>query len=236
MYSQSMVHEIDSHKVQRLQPLPADQWDDVAIAAIRQAFPASVVEDFRTKGPVPNVLATMLHHPALAGSFNRFGNVLLREPAIGHRARELMLLRVAWRTQAHYEWVHHVRLASRYGLNAADVAGVIDGGAGSWSPLERDLIAATDQLLDNYRIDEATWARLSRQLDEQQLVELPFVVGTYTCLAMAFNSWNLQVEDGVDVKGVPPLPGWQSTRSTQERQRTRTVTTAAQSLQNEPIS
>jgi 4-carboxymuconolactone decarboxylase len=201
-----MVQEIDSRAVPRVQPIPADQWDDVAVAAIQQAFPASMVEEFRTRGPAPNVLATMLHHPALAGSFNRFGNVLLQEPAIGHRERELMLLRVAWRTQARYEWVHHVRLASHYGLDAADVEAVIKGGSESWSPLERDLIAAADQLLDNYRIDEDTWARLSRQLDERQLVELPFIVGTYTCLAMAFNSWNLQVEDGVDTRDVPPLP------------------------------
>jgi 4-carboxymuconolactone decarboxylase len=210
MYSGHMVHENDSSTVPRLRPIPADEWDDEALAAIREAFPASVIEAFRDKGPAPNVLATMLHHPVLAASFNRFGNVLLQQPAIGHRARELMLLRVAWRTQARYEWVHHVRLASRYGLEATDIAAVIKGGSQSWSPLERDLVAATDQLLDHYRIDDDTWARLSRHLDERQLVELPFVVGAYTCLAMAFNSWNLQVEDGVNTREVPPLLNSQS--------------------------
>jgi 4-carboxymuconolactone decarboxylase len=205
-----MVHEYDSSTVPRLRPIPADEWDDEALAAIREAFPASVIEAFRDKGPAPNVLATMLHHPVLAASFNRFGNVLLQQPAIGHRARELMLLRVAWRTQARYEWVHHVRLASRYGLEATDIAAVIKGGSQSWSPLERDLVAATDQLLDHYRIDDDTWARLSRHLDERQLVELPFVVGAYTCLAMAFNSWNLQVEDGVNTREVPPVLNSQS--------------------------
>jgi 4-carboxymuconolactone decarboxylase len=210
MYSGHMVHENDSSTVPRLRPIPADEWDDEALAAIREAFPASVIEAFRDKGPAPNVLATMLHHPVLAASFNRFGNVLLQQPAIGHRARELMLLRVAWRTQARYEWVHHVRLASRYGLEATDIAAVIKGGSQSWSPLERDLVAATDQLLDHYRIDDDTWARLSRHLDERQLVELPFVVGAYTCLAMAFNSWNLQVEDGVNTREVPPVLNSQS--------------------------
>lgn len=192
--------------VARLQPIPPDRWDDVALAAIREAFPESAVEAFRTKGPAPNVLATMLHHPALAGSFNRFGNVLLQEPAMGHRARELMLLRVAWRTRATYEWVHHVRLAAQYGLSAADVRAVTKGTSKSWLPLECDLVAATDQLLDHYRIDDDTWTRLRRHLDERQLVELPFIVGAYTCLAMAFNSWNIQVEDGVDTSDVPPFP------------------------------
>ena len=206
MYSLPMADESKSRGVPRLPPIPADQWDDVAIAAIHEAFPANVVDAFRAQGRTPNVLATMLHHPALAGSFNRFGNVLLTEPAIGHRERELMLLRVAWRTRAKYEWVHHVRLAEKYGLDARDVAAIAQGDSESWSPLERDLVAATDQLLDHYRIDDDTWGRLRGQLNETQLVELPFIVGAYTCLAMAFNSWELQVEDGVDVSSVPPLP------------------------------
>lgn len=205
MYSAGMPDDDELDGVPRLEPIPACEWDDAAVAAAREAFPEAAVHTFRTRGPAPNVLATMLHHPALAGSFNRFGNTLLQEPAIGHRERELMLLRVAWRTRARYEWVHHVRLAAHYGLDAGDVAAIQRGTSDSWTPLERDLVAATDQLLDDYRIDKATWARLGKELDARQLVELPFIVGAYTCLAMAFNSWNLQVEDGVDVSDVPPL-------------------------------
>ncbi len=138
----------------RLRPLPPERWDDDAVAALRGAFPDSLIETFRTTGPAPNVLATMLHHPALAGPFNVFGNVLLQQPTIGHRARELVLLRVAWRTGARYEWVHHALLASRYGLNEEDIDAITRGvDADAWTPLECDLVAATDQLLDRYRID-----------------------------------------------------------------------------------
>jgi len=191
----------------RLRPLPPERWDDDAVAALRGAFPDEMVEMFRTTGPAPNVLATMLHHPALAGPFNAYGNVLLEQPTIGHRARELMLLRVAWRTHALYEWVHHVRLAPSYGVTPQDIDAITRGVvADAWTPLERDLVAAADQLLDHYRIDDDTWARLAEELDERQLVEIPFVVGTYACLAMAFNSWGLQVEPGVDISGIPLPP------------------------------
>ena len=47
---------------------------------------------------------------------------------------------------------------------------------------------------------------LAEQLDERQLVELVFVVGTYTCLAMAFNSFGVQLEPGADAGSVPPRP------------------------------
>ncbi len=150
----------------------------------------------------PNVLATMLHHPALAGPFTAYGNVLLRRPAIGHRNRELMLLRVAWRTGAVYEWVHHVLLASQYGITQDDIdAFVVGTMSPTWTATERDLITATDEMLNSYRISDDTWRRLANHFDAQQMVEIPFVVGTYTCLAMAFNSWNLAVESHVDSKG-----------------------------------
>lgn len=201
-----MTSQHEPEPTPRIAPLPIDEWDDEATAAVASAFGAAGVEAFRRADAAPNVLATMVHHPSLAQAFNRLGNVLLRKPAIGHRERELMLLRVAWRTRAEYEWVHHVRQAEHYGLDAADVQGVIDGRCGQWSALECDLVAAADQLLDHYRIDDATWQRLAVHLDDRQLVELPFIVGTYTCLAMAFNSWNLQLEEGLDADGVPSLP------------------------------
>jgi alkylhydroperoxidase family enzyme len=136
-----------------------------------------------------------MHHPTLAGPFLTYNNVLLNTPAIEPRLRELMVLRVAWRTRALYEWVQHVRLAGRVGITAEEIAAVGgDWGAHEWAPLDADVLAATDQLIDGYRIDDDTWARLAAHLDERQLVELVFVVGTYTGLAMAFNSFGLQVD------------------------------------------
>jgi alkylhydroperoxidase family enzyme len=188
----------------RLQPLPVEQWDETAIQALRLAFPASLIEQIRASGNAPNVLATMLHHPALAGPFSAYGNVLLQQPTIGHRNRELMLLRVAWRTGARYEWVHHVLLASRYGITDDDIDAIVqERMSPSWTVAEHALIVATDEMLDSYRVSEHTWRRLEKHFIVEQLVEIPFVVGTYTCLAMAFNSWNLREESDVDVDGLP---------------------------------
>ncbi|APE16086.1 hypothetical protein BOH72_13555 [Mycobacterium sp. WY10] len=198
----------------RLKPLNVDEWDDDALQALRQAFPAGVIDQMRVSGKPPNVLATMLHHPALAGPFTAYGNVLLRRPAIGHRNRELMLLRVAWRTGAVYEWVHHVLLASQYGITQDDIDAFVDGTMSpTWTATERDLVTATDEMLDSYRISDDTWRRLANHFDAQQLVEIPFVVGTYTCLAMAFNSWNLAVESHVDSQGIPLPPPATSCKS-----------------------
>lgn len=195
----------------RLAPLPKERWGDDARAALRAVFPKNVADQFLSAGPdavhVPNVLTTLMHHPALSGPFLAYNRVLLETPALGHRLRELMILRVAWRTRSAYEWVQHTRMADRSSVTPEDIDAITRGTpAETWTPLEVDLLAATDQLLDHYRVDDDTWARLAERLDERQLVEAAFVVGTYTCLAMAFNSFGLQLDPELYTVKTIPFP------------------------------
>jgi 4-carboxymuconolactone decarboxylase len=192
----------------RLPGLPRDEWGDDVMAALRRAFPPPVVDRFVADEPgAPVAIAAMLHHPALAGPWLEFNNVLLWSPALDDRARELMVLRVAWRTGSTYEWVQHVKLGERFGIGPNDVDAVRAGTqAPTWTELESALVAATDELLDGYRITEATWDRLAERLDERQLVEVVFVVGAYTCLAMAFESFGFAVEPEAMTEAALPLP------------------------------
>jgi alkylhydroperoxidase family enzyme len=185
----------------RLEPRPSESWGDDVRAALGGAFPPAVVESFfatdTDSPPVPNVLGTLMHHPALAGPFLAYNQVLLQSRTLDARLRELIVLRVAWRTRSRYEWVQHVRLAIRVGITVAEIE-AISGAEGTdsaaWAPVEQDVLAATDQLVDHYRIDDDTWARLARHFDAAQLIEIVFVAGTYTGLAMAFNSFGLQLD------------------------------------------
>ncbi|TMA30426.1 MAG: hypothetical protein E6J87_18300 [Deltaproteobacteria bacterium] len=96
-------------------------------------------------------------------------------------------------------------MTERSSITREDIDAIAHGTrAETWTPLEADLLAATDQLLDHHRVDDDTWARLAEQLDERQLVEVVFVVGTHTCLAMAFNSFGLQLDP--ELEGLETIP------------------------------
>jgi 4-carboxymuconolactone decarboxylase len=194
----------------RIPPLATEEWGEDAVAALRAAFGDKAAErllsDEPGTPPMPNVLTTLLRHPALAGPLLVYNGVLLQTPTIAPRLRELMILRVAWRTGSTYEWAQHVALAPRFEITPEDIDAVAHGVGAGWSPLEADLLAATDQLIDRYRIEDETWNRLAEQLDERQLMEITFVVGTYTCLAMAFNTFGIELDPGLDVSMAPPLP------------------------------
>jgi 4-carboxymuconolactone decarboxylase len=200
---------VSSSAKPRLAPLPKESWGEAARAALHTGFPAAAAQ-FLSSSPdaprIPNVLSTLMHHPALTGPFLSYNRVLLETPALGHRLRELMVLRVAWRTRATYEWVQHVRIGVNLGMTPDEITAITRGGEGAdFEPLEAELLAATDQLIDRQRIEDETWARLAQHLDERQLVEVVFTVGTYTCLAMAFNSFGLQLDPGLELPD-PSLP------------------------------
>jgi alkylhydroperoxidase family enzyme len=196
---------------QRLDPLPRERWDDEVEVALRAGVPPEIADRFLSTGPqamrVPNGISSMLYHPRLAAKFLAYNALLLRDQVLDARLRELAVLRVAWRTRSTYEWVQHVRLAQRYGVTVEEIEAV---GAGPtdpcWTGLDGEVLRATDQLLDGYRIADETWDRLANQLDETSLIELIFVVGTYTSLAMVFNSLGVELDPELDPSSAPALP------------------------------
>jgi alkylhydroperoxidase family enzyme len=199
----------------RLSPLPREQWDDDVRNALSAAFSDKVAARFLSTGsdaiPMPKVLATLMHHPALAGPFLAYNQVLLQTPTLEDRHRELLILRVAWRTRAPYEWAQHVRIATGLGITPEEIeatahASNVGSDTEMWTPLEADLLAAADQLIERYCVEDATWDRLAKQLDDRQLLELVFVVGTYTGLAMAFNSFGLQLDPELQATAGTALP------------------------------
>lgn len=187
----------------RLIPISLPDWGEPERDALRAGMPARLVESFLSSGPdavpVSNVLATLVHHPSLAGPFLAFNRTLMTSDVLDQRLRELMVLRVAWRTRSAYEWAQHTRLAVRCAITEEELAAISLGAdATGWSPLEAALLRATDQLMDNYQVDEATWARLVVEFTERQLMEVVFVVGCYTCLAMVFNGLEIQLDPGLE--------------------------------------
>jgi hypothetical protein len=84
------------------------------------------------------------------------------------------------------------------GLTSADHERIKEGAlAEGWSEIESVLITATDELLAETMISNATWAALSSQLNEKQITDVIFTVGQYQMMAMALNSLGVQREPGI---------------------------------------
>lgn len=152
-------------------------------------------------GPLA-ILRTIAHHPRLLEPFLGFAATLATRGVLARRESELLALRAAWNCGSAFEWGHHARYARAAGLDEMEIARVASGpGAAGWSGRERLLLEVADELHQGQDVSAGTWQRMRECFDDAQLVEIPFVVGSYTMLSMVAKSTGVPLEEGL-----PPLP------------------------------
>ena len=165
-----------------------------ALAPVQARHPLPPRGADRPKGL--NVLGTLARHPELARAWNTFNGHILFGSSLTPRQRELLVLRVAHLRDSRYEWAQHAVMAAESGLTDDEVTRIATGAdAGGWTPLETAMLRAADELVRDARIGDATWTTLASALDDQQLMDLVFTVGAYELLAMAFNSFAIEIDD-----------------------------------------
>jgi 4-carboxymuconolactone decarboxylase len=180
----------------RLPPVPFADWDEETRTTLLQFLrrPERYLSGAPDAPPMPIVLEMFAQHLPLSASWLPFTEMLASDNArLSERHRELVILRVAWRTQSGYEWAQHSRMGGDAGLTPAQIDAVVEGpDAVVWVPLERSLLRAVDEMIDQHGIGEDTWAALATAFEPPELFELLFVIGGYLCLATVLNSIGLQ--------------------------------------------
>jgi alkylhydroperoxidase family enzyme len=184
----------------RVDPLPPDEWPPEmsgAIAALRPPnprYPFPSRDPSRPKGL--NALGMLAHHPELTTAYHHFNGHVLFASTITPRQRELLVLRVAVLRDAAYEWAQHAVLAGDAGITEEELSNVRSGpGHGDWSPIEAALLSAADELVRDARLSDGTWTTLTGELDTRQLMDVVFTVGAYDLLAMAFRTFDVELDD-----------------------------------------
>lgn len=143
-----------------------------------------------------NIFRTLAHHPKLLKRWLVFANHVLFGSTLPARERELVILRAGYRCGSGYEWAQHVAIGRRSGVSDEDIRRLAqDPADAGWSQADLELVRATDQLVDDRFIDDATWVALAARWSEQQLMDLVFTVGQYVLVSMALNTFGVQIED-----------------------------------------
>ena len=142
-------------------PLPVDQWGDEAKEVLPRYLrrPELYLSGKPDAPPMPQALGLFAHHVDLGAVWMTFTQFLAGERStLDPALRELAILRVAWRTGSVYEWKQHTRIALGAGLTNAQLHALPDGPvAALWTPLERVVLEAVDQIIDTSRVEDATW-------------------------------------------------------------------------------
>lgn len=174
--------------------LPVDEAD------LQEKTLASLAPYRDRDGRIYTIWATLAHHEDALRRFIVFGNHVLGKNTLPLPSRELMILRIAARAQAAYEWDQHVRIARRAGLTDDTILAAVNGDWDGLDELDRVLLTATDSLLDHQGVDDELWTRLTAHLSTEQVIDVLYTVGQYLTIATVINTLGVQVE------GEPALP------------------------------
>ena len=180
--------------VSRLAPLPAADWSEEERAILRGNLARA---DRYLSGdpdgpPVPPIIGLLARHPRVGGAWLSFSGALIEHGSLAERERELLILRVGHRTRSRYLWSQHLAMGTEAGLDPHDLQALRDGTVTDrWHGRDRHLLMVADELVDDHTVSDATWSGLRDYLDEQQVLEVLFLVGSYVCLAMVLNSVGL---------------------------------------------
>jgi alkylhydroperoxidase family enzyme len=174
----------------RLAPL-----DDAAMTDEQRSMiePAKVLRD-----PPLNIFTTLVRHPKLYRRAMALGSQFMFEGLLTPRQREVVILRVAGRTCAEYEYGQHVEIGQGSGLSLAEIESLVsDELAPSIDEVERALVAMVDDLCAEDCVSDSTWAALATHFDDRQIMEAIVLAGYYRLLAGLLNSCGVQLDEGI---------------------------------------
>jgi alkylhydroperoxidase family enzyme len=175
----------------RLPPLAPAEWTD----EVRDFLGAVMGPEAREKGTTFHMPLTFARHPELSRAIFEFSRKVQTCAGIAPTLREIVIMRVAWRNQTHYEWGQHHRTMRGLGMGDAHVQGIKAGPeAAIWTDAERAALRLVDELHDTREVSAQTWEALTSHFSTQQILDLLILIGQYEMLAGAFNAVGLRLE------------------------------------------
>ena len=171
-------------------PMIEDQPDDAAARAL--------FDEVRARGiPVPNLYRVLGNAPAMLRGWLDFAWPLRLDAKTPRMLRELIILRGAWASQTHYEWLHHVPMAAAAGVSAQQIEAVKAWqDSALFSPAERAALQMADEVTLGDGASAECIARLREHYSDEASTELVLTSCFYVCVSRFLKSAGVELEPG----------------------------------------
>jgi 4-carboxymuconolactone decarboxylase len=158
--------------------------------------------------PDLNIFRMLAHSGDLMDGFSRFGGYLLNKTELDPVLREIAIIRVGVLSGATYEAHQHRRIGRRIGMSDALIAGIDEGPASAaFTPLQRQVMEFTDDLVKNVRASDATFDPLAKALGYKQIQELTITIGYYMLVSRFLETFDVEIETPDKAPSDDQMPG-----------------------------
>jgi 4-carboxymuconolactone decarboxylase len=154
----------------------------------------------QSDGSLSGPFNAWLRTPEIGTLLVALGGALRFRTTLPPRLIELAILVAAREWTAQYEWAAHARFAERAGVGAEIIEAIRTRRTPSLpKPDEAAVYGFVTELLRSHGVSDATYQRALGAVGEPGIVELIALLGFYTTVSMALNTFR------VEVPGEPPL-------------------------------
>jgi alkylhydroperoxidase family enzyme len=174
------------------------------IAPVRGHTPEldEILGKTEVRSGVALLLRTLANNPRLVKRFNVLAGGLVAKGSVSDRARELVILRTAYRCQSIFEFGQHTVIGMAAGVTLDEVHRITQPlEEAGFNADDNALLQMVDDLADFNCTTDETWDALSTRWSDAQMIELLMLSGFYSMIAGIVNS--VRVEQESDVPGWP---------------------------------
>jgi len=171
-----------------------------AMSAEQRAVAAEISAGPR--GEVRGPFIALLHNAGLARRVQALGEQLRWSNKLPAPLLELAVLVTARRWTCQYEWTMHEKLARKAGLEPRTIDAVSQGKEPQGMSADETLVyRASTQAHEAGRLDDETFAALRARFGLDGVLDLLWLNGYYSAMAMVLNTAGMPLPDGA----APPL-------------------------------
>jgi alkylhydroperoxidase family enzyme len=148
-----------------------------------------------SSGRVINLFKVLAHSEKIVRDWSRLGTTLLNKGDLRDDLRELAIIRVGELADAPYELAAHRAIGLRSGLSQSQIDDVADWQqSGNFNEVERAVLQYTDEVANDYRTTDQSFARLETHFSSKEIVELTVTIGYYGMVARTLESLQVNME------------------------------------------
>ena len=151
-----------------------------------------------SRGSVRGPYGVLLQSPNLAARVAHTGTYVRFDLDLPESLKETIIITTAREIQNQYEFSAHARLARQAGVSEDTIKAIASGTAPQGlSGEEEMLVRYVKELLQNHKINDATFKAVQDRYGTQRTVEITALVGHYLLVGQILTAFEVDLPEGV---------------------------------------